>query len=155
MKELQGNLVSKNKQYAIVASRFNEFITNKLIEGAKDCLVRHGVNDNEITLCRVPGAFEIPPVARKLVDSGKYDSVICLGAIIRGETPHFDYVASESAKGIANISMNSSIPVVYGVITADTLEQAIDRAGTKAGNKGADAAQTAIEMVNLMMEIGE
>ena len=153
MKELQGYLISKAKKYAIVVSRFNEFITSKLVEGAKDCLIRHGVEDDEITLCRVPGAFEIPPAAKMLAKSGKYDAVICLGTVIRGETPHFDYVAAESAKGIAKISMDSEIPVIYGVITADTLEQAIDRAGTKAGNKGADAAISAIEMVNLTEKI--
>ncbi|MDP8219561.1 MAG: 6,7-dimethyl-8-ribityllumazine synthase [Candidatus Theseobacter exili] len=153
MKELQGFLISKAKKYAIVVSRFNEFITSKLVEGAKDCLIRHGVEDDEITLCRVPGAFEIPPAAKMLAKSGEYDAVICLGAVIRGETPHFDYVAAESAKGIAKISMDSEIPVIYGVITADTLEQAIDRAGTKAGNKGADAAVSAIEMVNLTEKI--
>ena len=149
MKILEGNLIGSSKKFAIVASRFNEFIVNKLISGAQDGLVRHGVNDDDITLAWVPGAFEIPLIAQKLAKSGKYDAVICLGAVIRGATSHYDYVCAEVSKGVAAVGLNTDTPVVFGIVTTDNIEQAIERAGTKAGNKGYDAAVTAIEMVNL------
>ena len=138
---------------AIVASRFNEIITNKLVGGAEDCLLRHGVAADDITLAWVPGAFEIPLVAKKLAKSGQYDAIICVGAVIRGATSHYDYVCAEVSKGIANVSLNSDIPVMFGVLTTDTIEQAIERAGTKAGNKGFECAEGAIEMVNLSREL--
>ena len=138
---------------AIVASRFNEFITSKLIGGAEDCLLRHGAEGEDLTLVWVPGAFEIPLAAQKLAKSGKYDAVVCVGAVIRGATPHFDYVCAEASKGIAHVSLETGVPVAFGVLTTDNIEQAVERAGTKAGNKGADAAMCAIEMVNLMREM--
>ncbi len=153
-KVLQGNLVSKGKKYGIVIARFNEFISSKLLGGAIDGLTRHGVDDGEITVAWTPGAYEIPLVAKKMAASGKYDAVIALGAVIRGGTPHFDYVAAEASKGVAMASMETGVPVLFGILTTDTLEQAIERAGTKAGNKGFDAAVSAIEMVNLMEQIG-
>lgn len=153
MKIYEGNLVTKGKKYAIVVSRFNEFITNKLLSGAIDSLTRHGANDEEISVAWVPGAFEIPIAAKKLAKSGKYDAVICLGAVIRGSTSHYDYVCNEVSKGIAAVGLETGLPVVFGVVTTDNIEQAIERAGTKAGNKGYDAANTAIEMVNLFSEI--
>ena len=146
----EGALVGKGLKFGIVVSRFNEFITNKLLSGAYDALARHDVADADIETAWVPGAFEIPVIARKMAVSGKYDAVICLGAVIRGSTPHFDYVAAEVSKGVAKISLDTGLPVMFGVITADTIEQAIERAGTKAGNKGFDAAVDAIEMANLM-----
>lgn len=149
VKELAGNLEGKGKRIAIVLARFNEFIGARLLEGAIDCLTRHGVADDAITVCRVPGAFELPAVALKLAAGKKFDAVICLGAVIRGATPHFEYVASESAKGIAQAALQSGIPIAYGVITADSVEQAIERAGTKSGNRGWDAALSALEMSNL------
>ncbi len=150
MRKIEADLIGKGLKVAIVAARFNEFITAKLIEGAEDALLRHGLEGDQIELCRVPGAFEIPVVAKALSERDDIDAVICLGAIIRGATPHFDYVAAEASKGVAQVSMQSGKPVIFGMITADTLEQAIDRAGTKSGNKGYDAATTAIEMANLM-----
>lgn len=150
MKKVEADLLGKGLKIAIVASRFNEFITGKLIEGAEDALLRHGVDGDDITLYRVPGAFEIPMLAKVIAEKDDVDAVICLGAIIRGATPHFDFVAAEASKGIAQVSINTGKPVAFGVITSDTLEQAIDRAGTKSGNKGFDAAITAIEMANLM-----
>ena len=153
MKTVEANLIGKGLKFAVVASRFNDFITTKLVEGAEDALLRHGVDADDITLYKVPGAFEIPVVAKALAEKDEYDAVICLGAIIRGATPHFDFVAAEASKGIAQVSMTSGKPVIFGVITTDTLEQAIDRAGTKSGNKGADVAIVAIEMANLMGEI--
>ena len=150
MKTFEGSLVASNIKVAIVAARFNEFITSKLIGGAMDGLSRHGVQEADIHLAWVPGAFEIPLVAAKLANSGKYDAVICLGAVIRGSTSHYDYVCAEVSKGIATVSLQAQIPVLFGVLTTDTIEQAIERAGTKAGNKGYDVACTAIEMVNLM-----
>lgn len=149
MKTFEGSLVASNIKVAIVAARFNEFITSKLIGGAMDGLSRHGVQEADIHLAWVPGAFEIPLVAAKLANSGKYDAVICLGAVIRGSTSHYDYVCAEVSKGIATVSLQAQIPVLFGVLTTDTIEQAIERAGTKAGNKGAECAQGAIEMVNL------
>jgi 6,7-dimethyl-8-ribityllumazine synthase len=152
-KKYEGTLVGDGLKFGVVISRFNEFITNKLLGGAEDALKRHGVKDNAIDVAWTPGSFEIPLVARKMADSGKYDAVICLGAVIRGGTPHFDYIASEVTKGIAQVSLQAEVPVTYGIITADTLEQAIERAGTKMGNAGFAAAQTAIEMANLMKAI--
>ncbi len=149
MKILEGKLVAEGQKVAIVASRFNDFIVSHLITGAEDCFVRHGGNTDDITLAYVPGAFEIPLMAKKLAESGKYDAVVCLGAVIRGATPHFDMVANESAKGIASAAMTSGVPVLNGILTTDSIEQAVERAGTKAGNKGADAMISAIEMINL------
>ena len=153
MKIIEGNVVAEGIKIGIVASRFNEFIVSKLLGGARDALVRHGVNDDDITAAWVPGAFEIPLIASKMAKSGKYDAVICLGAVIRGATSHYDYVCAEVSKGIANVSLNTDIPVMFGVLTTDTIEQAIERAGTKAGNKGFECAEGAIEMVNLSREL--
>lgn len=150
---VEGNLIGKGKKFAVLVSRFNEFISKRLLDGALDALTRHGVQDSDVTVAWVPGSFEIPVTARKLAESGKYDAVICLGAVIRGETPHFEYVANEVAKGVAHVSLQSGVPTLFGIITADTLEQAIERAGTKAGNKGAQAAASAIEMANLFDQI--
>lgn len=150
-KRLEGNLVvAPDQKFALVVSRFNEFFTSKLVGGAIDALKRHGATDDQICEVWVPGAFEIPVVAARLAQAGRYSAVICLGCVIRGHTPHFDYVASQAARGIAQASMQSGIPVIFGVVTAETLEQAIERAGSKAGNRGSDAALTAIEMVNLL-----
>ncbi len=140
-------------KFAIVVSRFNSFITERLLEGAVDCIVRHGGKKEDITVVKTPGAFELPLVSKKLAESGKFDAIIALGAVIRGETPHFDYVAAEVSKGIANVSLGTGVPVIFGVLTTDTVEQAIDRAGTKAGNKGWEAALAAIEVANLLGEI--
>lgn len=153
MNTFEGKLVSHNMKIGIVAARFNEFIVSKLITGATDALTRHEVKEEDIDLAWVPGAFEIPLIAKKLADSGKYDAVICLGAVIRGATSHYDYVCNEVSKGIAQISLNSGIPVLFGVVTTENIEQAIERAGTKAGNKGYDSAMAAIEMVNLIKHI--
>ena len=150
MKTLEGNVIGKGLKVGIVAARFNEFIVNKLIGGAEDALVRHGVDTKDVELAYVPGAFEIPIVAQKMAASGKYDAVICLGAVIRGATSHYDYVCNEVSKGIASVSLQSKIPVMFGVLTTDNIEQAIERAGSKAGNKGYECAVGAIEMVNLM-----
>ncbi len=152
-KTLEGKLVSSGKKYGIVVSRFNEFISSRLLGGAIDAMARHGVKDDEITVAWTPGAFEIPIVAKKMAESGKFDAVVALGAVIRGNTPHFDYVASEVSKGVAQISLSTGVPVLFGVLTTETIEQAIERAGTKAGNKGFDAAVAAIEMVNLLEQI--
>lgn len=149
VKSYEGHLIGKGLKVGIVIGRFNEFITSKLLSGAMDALLRHGVEEQDIAQAWVPGAFEIPLVAKKMALSKRYDAVICLGAVIRGATPHFDYVAAEVSKGIAKVGLDSEVPVIFGVITADTIEQAIERAGTKAGNKGWDAAVTAIEMANL------
>ena len=154
-KKYEGTLVGDGLKFAVVISRFNEFITNKLLSGAEDALKRHGVKDNAVDVAWTPGSFEIPLVARKMAGAGKYDAVICLGAVIRGGTPHFDYIASEVTKGIAQAGLESGVPIIYGVITADTLEQAIERAGTKMGNAGFAAAETAIEMANLMKSIAK
>lgn len=153
MKVYEGNLVSNNIKVGIVTARFNEFITSKLLSGALDALNRHDVSKDNIDVAWVPGAFEIPLIASKMAKSGKYDAVICLGAVIRGNTSHYDYVCSEVSKGIANVSLNSDIPVMFGILTTENIEQAIERAGTKAGNKGYDCAIGAIEMVNLIREI--
>ena len=153
MNTFEGKLVSHDMKIGIVAARFNEFIVSKLIAGATDALTRHEVKEEDIDLAWVPGAFEIPLIAKKLADSGKYDAVICLGAVIRGATSHYDYVCNEVSKGIAQISLNSGIPVLFGVVTTENIEQASERAGTKAGNKGYDSAMAAIEMVNLIKHI--
>ena len=153
IKIIQGNLVAQDEKYAIVIARFNDFIGSKLLEGCVDTLKRHGVEDENIEVIWVPGAFEIPLVAKKLAKSSKYSAVITLGAVIKGSTPHFDYVSAEVSKGVAQVALQSDIPVIFGVLTTDNIEQAIERAGTKAGNKGADAAKTAIEMVNLIKEL--
>ncbi|MFC1991177.1 6,7-dimethyl-8-ribityllumazine synthase [Chloroflexota bacterium] len=152
-KLFEGLLLGTGLKFGVVVSRFNEFITNKLLEGAQDALLRHGVSQEDIDIARVPGAFEIPLVAQKLAHTKKYDAIICLSAVVRGGTPHFEYIAAEVTKGIAKVGLDAGLPVTYGVITADTLEQAIERAGTKAGNKGFDAAVDAIEMVNLIKGI--
>ena len=153
IKKIEGKFIAKERKFAIVAGRFNEFISNKLVEGALDCLLRHEANEKDITICWVPGAYEIPVIAKRLALTKNFDAVICLGAIIRGATPHFEYVASEAAKGIAQVSLDTQIPVIFGIITSDTIEQAIERAGTKSGNKGWDAALSAIEMADLSIKI--
>ncbi len=149
-KILEANLIAKGKKFAIIASRFNDFITDRLVSGAVDALVRSGAKDGDIDLVKVPGAFEIPLIAKKMAQKDKYNAVICLGAVIRGSTPHFDYVSAEVSKGVAMVGLESNIPVIFGVITTDTIEQAIERAGTKAGNKGWSAAISAVEMANLV-----
>jgi len=149
---VEGNLIAKGKKFCIVASRFNDFITRELISGCQDTLLRHGADDKDISIFWVPGAFEIPLVASKLAKKD-FSAIICLGTVIRGSTPHFDYICSEVSKGIAKISLQSGVPVIFGIITADTIEQAIERAGTKEGNKGRDAALSAIEMANLLEQI--
>lgn len=153
MKTLEGKLVAREAKIGIVAARFNDFIVSKLVSGAVDGLIRHDVNDDDITLAWVPGAFEIPVVAKRMAESGKYDAVICLGAVIRGATSHYDYVCNEVSKGVAQVSMNTGVPVLFGVLTTDNIEQAIERAGTKAGNKGYDCALSAVEMINLLKTI--
>ncbi len=153
MKTIEGKLDATGLKFGIVVSRFNEFITNKLLGGALDTLRRNNASDDNITVAWVPGSFEIPAVAKRLADSGNYDAVICLGAVIRGATPHFEYVSSEVTKGVAVLSLNSSIPVIFGVLTTDTIEQAIERAGSKSGNKGSDAAFSAMEMSYLYKQI--
>lgn len=149
MKIYEGKMDAKGLKIGIIVSRFNEFITSKLVDGCLDALFRHGAKEDDVEMVKVPGSFEIPYLANKLADSKKYDVIICLGVIIRGETPHFNYICNEVSKGIANVSLKSGIPVIFGVITSDTIEQAIERAGTKSGNKGFDAALSAIEMANL------
>lgn len=153
MKIIEGKLDASGLKFAIIVSRFNEFITNKLLGGAVDCLKRNGADENSVTVAWVPGAFEIPAVAAKMVESKKFDAIICLGTVIRGSTPHFDYVSAEVTKGVGQLSLKSSMPVIFGVLTTDTIEQAVERAGTKAGNKGFDAAMAAIEMANLYKQI--
>lgn len=153
VKIYEGHLIGRGLKFGLVVGRFNEFITNKLYSGAMDALKRHGVEEQDIEVAWVPGAFEIPVVASHMVSGKRYDAVICLGAVIRGATPHFDYVAAEVSKGVAKVGLESGVPTIFGVITADSIEQAIERAGTKAGNKGWDAAVTAIEMVNLIKDI--
>jgi 6,7-dimethyl-8-ribityllumazine synthase len=151
---IEGKLKAEGFRFAIIVSRFNDFICSRLVEGAMDALVRHGASEKNVVLVKVPGAFEMPLVAKKLAESNKYDVVICLGAVIRGATPHFDYVAAEVSKGIANVALDSNIPITFGVLTTDTLEQAIERAGSKSGNKGYEAAMASIEMANLFKELG-
>lgn len=153
MNTLEGKLVAQDMKVGIVAARFNEFITSKLLSGAVDGLVRHGVKEDDIATAWVPGAFEIPLIAGKMAKSGKYDAIICVGAVIRGATSHYDYVCNEVSKGIAQVALQSDIPVLFGVVTTDTIEQAIERAGTKAGNKGYDCALSAVEMVNLIKQL--
>ncbi|MBM3306957.1 MAG: 6,7-dimethyl-8-ribityllumazine synthase [Candidatus Eisenbacteria bacterium] len=145
----EGQLRGEGRRLGIVVSRFNDFISLRLLEGAMDCLRRHGVSDDDITVAWVPGAFDIPVLAKRMGDSGAYDAIVCLGAVIRGETPHFDFVASEAAKGVAHAAMQTGVPTVFGVVTSETLEQAIDRAGAKSGNRGWDAAQSALELADL------
>lgn len=152
MKTYEGKLIASNLKFGIIIGRFNEFIGGKLLTGALDGLKRHGAEDDDISIAWVPGAFEIPLIAKKMAKSQKYDAIICLGAVIRGATPHFDYVSNEVTKGIAHVSLETEIPVIFGILTTDTIEQAIERAGTKAGNKGYDAAVTAIEMANILKE---
>ena len=151
----EGNLLGEGLRFGIVISRFNDFITHKLLDGALDTLHRHGVRDEDVEVARVPGAFEIPLIAKKMAATGRYAGIICLGTVIRGATPHFEYIASEVAKGVAHVGLDTGVPVIFGVITADNLEQAIERAGTKAGNKGADAAVAAIEMANLIRAVDQ
>jgi len=153
MKVIEGKLNAKDLKFGIVTGRFNEFISSKLLGGAMDALKRHGADDKNIEVAWSPGSFEIPLIAKKMAKSGKYDAIICLGAVIRGATPHFDYVASEVSKGIASAMLDTEVPISFGVLTTDSIEQAIERAGTKSGNKGFDAAMAAIEMANLMKEI--
>ncbi len=152
-KTIEGNLIAKGKSFGIIASRFNDFMTKELVAGCLDTLIRHGASEDDLTVAWVPGAFEIPLIAQKLAKSKSYDAIICLGTVIRGSTPHFDYIASEVAKGVAKVSCDAGLPVIFGVITADTIEQAIERAGTKDGNKGRDAALSAIEMANLLGQL--
>ena len=149
-KHIEGNLIAEGKKFAIVVSRFNDFITERLVGGAMDGLIRSGARDEDVDIVRVPGAFEIPLLAKKMACTSRYHAVICLGAVIRGATSHYDYVCAEVSKGIASVGLQSEIPVIFGILTTDTIEQAIERAGTKAGNKGWDAAMSAIEMANLM-----
>ena len=153
MQKLEGKLVAQDMKVGIVVSRFNEFITSKLLGGAEDGLTRHGVKEEDITVAWVPGAFEIPLIAQKMAESGKYDAVICLGAVIRGATSHYDYVCNEVSKGVAQSSLQTGVPVLFGIVTTENIEQAIERAGTKAGNKGYDCALSAVEMVNLIKQI--
>lgn len=153
MRVIEGVYSGEGLKIGIIASRFNEFITSKLVSGAEDCLTRHGVADDDISVAWVPGAFEIPVIAKKMASSGKYDAVICVGAVIRGATSHYDYVCAEVSKGIAAVSLESGKPVLFGILTTDTIEQSIERAGTKAGNKGTDCAMSALEMINLMKNI--
>ncbi len=152
-KIIEGNLTAKGFSFGIIVSRFNSFISDRLLEGALDTLVRHGADEAKITVVKAPGAFEIPLVAQKMATAGKYDALICLGAVIRGGTPHFEYVSAEVTKGIASVSLQAGIPIAFGVLTTDSVEQAIERAGTKAGNKGVEATMSAIEMVNLLGEV--
>jgi 6,7-dimethyl-8-ribityllumazine synthase len=152
-KTIEGDLIAKGKKFGIVASRFNDFMTKELVSGCLDALERHGASQNDIAVAWTPGAFEIPTVALRMAKSKTYDAIICLGTVIRGATPHFDYIASEVAKGVAKVSLDTGLPVIFGIITADTIEQAIERAGTKDGNKGRDAAISAIEMANLLSQL--
>ena len=153
-KVLEGKISAEGFRFAVVVSRFNDFIGSRLAEGAMDALRRHGATDEQVSLIKVPGAFEIPPVAKRVAESGGYDAIVCLGAVIRGSTPHFEYVAAEVSKSIAAVALETKVPVAFGVLTTDSLEQAIERAGTKSGNKGWDAAIAAMEMVNLFKELG-
>ena len=145
----QGDLIGTGKTFCLVVSRFNEFITRKLLEGAQDCLLRHGVKEGDIDVCWVPGSFEIPSAALVLANTGRYNAIVCLGAVLRGQTPHFEYVASAASKGVAQVGLETGVPTIFGVITAETLEHAVDRAGTRSGNRGSEAAKSAIEMANL------
>lgn len=152
-KTIQGDLNAKGMKFGIIASRFNDFITARLVDGALDGLVRHGASESDVEIVRVPGAFEIPLAAQRMARAKRYDAILCLGAVIRGATPHFEYVSAEVSKGVASVSLESGVPVIFGVLTTDTIEQAIERAGTKSGNKGWDAALSAIEMVSLMKQM--
>lgn len=152
-KVIKGKMIAKGKKFGIVVSRFNEFVSSKLLDGAVDTLQKHGVKDEDVSIVWVPGSFEIPSLAKKMVNTGSYDAIICLGTIIRGETPHFDLIAQEAAKGVAKVAIDTNVPCIFGIITADTLEQALDRAGTKSGNKGREAAVTAIEMADIYKQV--
>ena len=152
-KVIEGNLIAKGKKFAIVVSRFNSFITDKLVAGAVDVLTRHDTDEKDISVVKVPGSFEIPYLAVKLARTKKYDAIICVGAIIRGDTPHFEYVAAEAAKGVAQASMDSGVPVIFGILTTESIEQAIERAGSKSGNKGADAAMSVVEQISILKQI--
>ncbi len=153
VKTIEGNLIAKGKKFGIIASRFNDFITKELVSGCLDTLTRHGANNEDLSITWVPGAFEVPLLAQRLARAKSFDALICLGTVIRGSTPHFEYIAQEAAKGIAKVSLDTGLPVIFGIITADTIEQAVERAGTKEGNKGKDAAMSAIEMANLLAQI--
>jgi len=153
VKTIQGSMIAKGKKFGIVVSRFNEFISSKLLDGAVDILLNHGVKEEDVSVVWVPGSFEVPVLAGKMASTGKYDAVICLGAVIRGETPHFELIAGEAAKGVAKVAMTSKVPCIFGIITTDNLEQAVERAGTKSGNKGREAARNAIEMCNLYARV--
>lgn len=153
MKVIQGELQAKGLKFAIIVSRFNDFITGKLLDGAVDALLRHGAKDEDIDVIKVPGAFEIPLAAKKVAEKGSYNAIICLGTVIRGATPHFDYVAAEVSKGVASVSLDTGVPIAFGVLTTDTIEQAVERAGTKSGNKGFDSAVTAIEMAQVFKKL--
>jgi 6,7-dimethyl-8-ribityllumazine synthase len=153
IKTHEGHLNAAGKRFALVVSRFNEFFSSKLMAGAQDCLIRHGAGAEDLEIFRVPGAFELPLVAQKVVDTGRFDAVVCLGAILRGQTSHFDFVAGEAAKGIAQVGLDAGVPVIFGVITTETVEQAVDRAGARTGNRGAEAALAAVEMANLLQDI--
>lgn len=153
VKTIEGNLIAKGKKFGIIASRFNDFITKELVSGCLDTLTRHGANNEDLSITWVPGAFEVPLLAQRLARAKSFDALICLGTIIRGSTPHFEYIAQEVAKGIAKVSLDTGLPVIFGIITADTIEQAVERAGTKEGNKGRDAALSAIEMANLLAQL--
>lgn len=153
MNFIEGKLLAEGQKIGIVTARFNDFITSKLLEGATDAYVRHGGNADDLDVVRVPGAFEIPLAAKKMAESGKYDAVLCLGAVIRGATPHFDMVANEATKGVAQVGLSTGVPVIFGILTTDSIEQAVERAGTKSGNKGFDTMNTAIEMVNLLKQL--
>ena len=149
----QGNLDARGKRFALIVARYNDFIASRLLTGAEDCLLRHGASPGDVEVFRTPGSFEIPLVAREVARAGRFDAVVCLGAVIRGETPHFDFVAAEAARGVGRVSLETGIPVIYGIITTETLEQAVDRAGARAGNRGAEAALAAIEMANLLQSL--
>jgi len=153
MKEIVGSMIAQGAKFAIVVSRFNELVSKEMLNGAVDTLIRHGVKETEVTVAWVPGSFEIPQAAQKFAESKKYNAILCLGAVIRGDTPHFDYIAAEVSKGVAQIGLKNGIPVAFGILTVDTLEQALERAGSKAGNKGRQAAETAIEMINVLEQI--
>jgi 6,7-dimethyl-8-ribityllumazine synthase len=150
LKTHEGDLSASGKRFALIVSRFNEFFANRLLNGAEDCLIRHGAAPEDVEVFRVPGSFELPLVAKKVAQTGKFQAVVCLGAVVRGQTPHFDFVASEAAKGVARVGLDTEVPVIFGVITTDTIEQAVDRSGARAGNRGAEAALAAIEMANLL-----
>ncbi|KPK57878.1 MAG: 6,7-dimethyl-8-ribityllumazine synthase [Planctomycetes bacterium SM23_32] len=153
MKRHEGNLNAAGKRFALIVSRYNEFFASRLLSGAEDCLLRHGAAPQDVEVFRVPGSFELPLVAKKVADTGRFDALVCLGAVLRGQTPHFDFVAAEAAKGVARVSLETEVPTIFGVITTETIEQAVDRSGARAGNRGAEAALAAIEMANLLGDL--